>query len=129
MTEKRKGPPRCGNTGAGSGEKRRAHHSPSYFSPEVPRIASFLLHGQENAVPLCELVRVTKLDSRTVRAMIACERKAGFPILSDNVNGYFLPADDLERVRFVRSMRHRALEILKAAAAVEKAGRAKAEGQ
>lgn len=52
--------------------------------------------------------------------MIAAERRAGAAILSDNQTGYYLPANEEEKARFVRSMRHRAKEILCAADAVEK---------
>lgn len=58
---------------------------------------------------------------RTVRAMISAERRAGAAILSDNATGYYLPANEEEKARFVRSMRHRAKEILCAADAVERA--------
>lgn len=69
------------------------------------QISDFLRHGAENAVPRRYLEMVTGLDGRTVRAMISHERLRGVPILSDNVHGYFLPADEGEKVRFVRSMR------------------------
>nr|DAM38765.1 MAG TPA: Late embryogenesis abundant protein [Caudoviricetes sp.] len=52
--------------------------------------------------------------------MISAERRAGAAILSDNVTGYYLPANKEEKARFVRSMRHRAQEILSAADAVER---------
>lgn len=52
--------------------------------------------------------------------MIAAERRAGAAILSNNQTGYYLPANEEEKARFVRSMRHRAKEILCAADAVEK---------
>jgi hypothetical protein len=52
--------------------------------------------------------------------MISAERRAGAAILSDNATGYYLPANEEEKARFVRSMRHRAKEILCAADAVEK---------
>lgn len=63
---------------------------------------------------------MTNLDGRTVRAMIATERLTGVPILSDNSSGYYLPGDDAEKVRFIRSMRHRAREIERAAEAIER---------
>lgn len=85
-------------------------------------IANLLNYGQNGAIPLGHLCTITGLDSRTVRQMIASERLHGVPILSDNVSGYFLPANDGEREQFVRSMRHRAKEIMRAADAVEKAG-------
>lgn len=86
-------------------------------------ISRLLSHGRKNAVPLRHLTAMTKLDGRTVRAMIAAERLAGIPILSDNSTGYYLPGDDAEKVRFIRSMKHRAKEIERAAEAIEKSGR------
>ena len=53
--------------------------------------------------------------------MIQAERLRGIPILADNKSGYYLPSNDEEKAAFVRSMRHRADEIHKAAEAVEKA--------
>ncbi|WP_298023519.1 hypothetical protein [uncultured Dysosmobacter sp.] len=86
------------------------------------KIADLLSHGQDNAVPLRQLVSMTGLDGRSVRQMIQAERLAGVPILSDNANGYFLPANDGERLRFIHSMRHRAAEITRTAEALEKLG-------
>lgn len=57
---------------------------------------------------------------RTVRLMIEHERRAGVPVLSDNSKGYFLPETDQETVACVRSLRHRAGEILRTAAALER---------
>ena len=84
------------------------------------KIADLLRYGQANAVPLRDLAGITGLDGRVVRAMLAAERRAGAAILSDNQTGYYLPANEEEKARFVRSMRHRAKEILCAADAVEK---------
>ena len=84
-------------------------------------IADFLSHGQENAIPLRELKNLLHLDGRTVRLMIRAERLSGTPILSDNRTGYFLPGNDHERARCVRSMRRRAAEIVRAADAIEEA--------
>lgn len=84
------------------------------------KIADLLRYGQANAVPLRDLAGRTGLDGRTVRAMISAERRAGAAILSNNQTGYYLPANEEEKARFVRSMRHRAKEILCAADAVEK---------
>lgn len=83
------------------------------------RIESLLSHGQQNAIPLRHLCSMTGINERTVRNMIAVERIEGAPILSSS--GYYLPANAEEKARFVRSMRHRAKEILRAANAVEKA--------
>lgn len=84
------------------------------------KVSDLLSHGQVNAVPLRHLCALTGLDGRTVRAMIAAEWRTGAAILSDNATGYFLPANEEEKARFVRSMRHRAKEILYAADAVER---------
>lgn len=85
-------------------------------------IADLLLQGQENAIPLRQLKAVTGMKGRTIRKMIESERRRGIPVLSDNVGGYFLPADEGEKERFVKSMQHRAGEILKSAAAIERGG-------
>ena len=66
--------------------------------------------------------RLTGLDGRTVRLMIERERREGRPILADNATGYYLPATEHERAACVRSMRHRAAEILAAARAIERGG-------
>lgn len=84
------------------------------------KIADLLRYGQANAVPLRDLAGITGLDGRTVRAMISAERRAVAAILSNNQTGYYLPANEEEKARFVRSMRHRAKEILCAADAVER---------
>lgn len=85
------------------------------------RVSDFLSRGRENAVPLRQLMETTGIDGRTIREKIAAERLAGVPILSDNSTGYFLPGNKGERERFVRSMRHRAQEIERAAEAIERA--------
>lgn len=83
-------------------------------------IAELLQRGQSNAIPLRHLEKITGLDGRSVRAQIERERRQGKPICSDNVTGYYLAATDAERTAFVASMRGRANEILKTAAAVER---------
>ena len=84
-------------------------------------ISRLLMEGSENGLHLQDLVRLTGEDQRTVRKMIHEERRSGVPILSDNASGYFLPSTEEERSACVRSLRHRAKEILAAAAAIEKA--------
>ena len=86
-------------------------------------ISRLLSHGREHALPIRHLTAMTKFDGRTVRAMIAAERLAGVPILSDNSTGYYLPGNAAEKERFIRSMKHRAKEIERAAEAIEKSGR------
>lgn len=81
-------------------------------------VSSLLLEGQSNALHLADLVRLTGWPERDVRKAIQRERQRGIPILSDNKNGYFLPQSEIEKAQFVRSMRCRAREILRAANAV-----------
>lgn len=84
------------------------------------QIVDLLSHGQENAIPLRQIAGLTNIDERTIREKIAAERLSGVPILSDNKTGYFLPANEKEKERFVQNMKHRAKEIERAAKAVEK---------
>ena len=84
-------------------------------------IADLLGTGRENAITRRELERLTNLDGRSVRLLIERERRSGTPILSDCASGYFLPATDDERAACVRSLRHRAREILVTARAIEQA--------
>lgn len=84
-------------------------------------ISDYLKEGRENAVSLQELRQWTGIDGRIIRRRIATERLLGIPILADNQTGYYLPATEEERKRCVRSMKHRAKEIYKAAQAIETA--------
>ena len=85
------------------------------------KVSELLNRGRENAVPLRHLKKLLEVDERTVRLMIERERHEGVPILADNVTGYYLPATEHERAACVRSMRHRAGEIMKSARAIERA--------
>lgn len=84
------------------------------------RISDLLLHGQENAISMRHIKAITGMKGRAIRKMIETERRQGIPVLSDNISGYFLPKDEGEKDRFVKSMQHRAGEILKSAAAIER---------
>lgn len=85
------------------------------------RIADLLSPGAESAIPRRDLMALTGLRDRELRRQIEVERRQGVPILSDNINGYYLPGSDLERAECVKSMRHRSAEIARTAAAIEKA--------
>ena len=82
-------------------------------------VSRHLLAGQENGLHLSDLVRLTGWTEREVRQQIHRERRQHIPILSNNRDGYFLPGNPQERASCVRSMRHRAGEILAAAKAIE----------
>ena len=102
---------------------RQAHTSNGDFTTSAAgrqiQIKDFLLAGAENAVPRCHLRQLIGLSDRDLRRRIQEERLSGVPILSDSKSGYYLPANDGERARFIRSMRGRAKEIEAVAAAVE----------
>ena len=85
------------------------------------RISDLLLTGAENAVSRRDLMALTGLPDRELRLKIEEERRQGIPILSNCVSGYYLPGDQAERDRCVRSLRSRAAEIMATAAAIEQA--------
>ena len=98
-------PGRAVETGSAS---RADTTSKPQFTPNGPggqrKVADLLSDGRENAIP-------------------RRERREGVPILADNATGYYLPATEHERAACVRSMRHRAGEIMKSAQAIEQAER------
>ncbi len=83
------------------------------------QLADFLGTGEESALPMRHLKSILHRDSRTIRLMIEAERRRGVPILSNNQTGYYLAENEDEIKRFTRSMRHRALEILRTVAIIE----------
>lgn len=93
-------------------------------SRQAVHIADFLLHGEERAIPMRHLRELLHLPNRTIRLMIRQERLGGVPILESSraTGGYYLPGNDHERARCVRSMRKRAAEIVAVADAIERAG-------
>ena len=124
MNDRKENARPAGGTAGQAAEKDAASKIPQDdYTTDAGPISRLLSHGRENAVPLRHLTAMTKLDGRTVRAMIAEERLAGAPILADNSTGYFLPASEDEKAQFIRSMKHRAKEIERAAEAIEKSGR------
>lgn len=84
------------------------------------KVSELLNRGRENAVPLRHLKKLMETDGRTVRLMIQQERLSGMPICADNLTGYYLPATEEEKSACVRSMRHRAGEIMRTARAIER---------
>ena len=128
MSRKKKARPDAATSRRAGQEKQQtrsnSHHKHTTQGPGGQRkIADLLSYGQENAIPRRHLEKLTGLDGRTVRLMIERERHEGVPILADNVTGYYLPATEHERAACVRSMRHRAGEIMKSAQAIERAER------
>ena len=111
---------RATEPGANNHESPESHsNSTTAAKARQIQIKDFLLAGAENAVPRRHLRQLTGLSDRDLRRRIQEERLAGIPILSDNASGYFLPSDEEEKQRFIRSMRSRSQEIQAVAAAVE----------
>lgn len=86
--------------------------------PQV-EISGYLHAGEENAMSMRELKALTGLPSREVRRLIQLERLQKTQIVTTPRGGYHLAANEGERQRFFRSMRHRAGEILRVVAAME----------
>lgn len=81
-------------------------------------IADLLGVGRENAITRRDLERLTGLAPREVSLAVERERRSGVPILADG-SGYYLPSSHDERAECVRSLRHRAGEIMATARALE----------
>lgn len=100
---------------------------PQYISQEQiaqAKVARYLGHGEGNALRAADLCnRVGYRSTRTLRAAIARERRAGIPILSSNA-GYFLPdageKGQREAAAFCRSLRSSAVNVFRAASAAWK---------
>ena len=128
MTAKRNARP----AGSAAGQAERERHwasgiSHNDFTTGKEGISRFLLPGRENGLHLQDLVRITGWTARAVRQQIHRERRQHIPIISDCKNGYFLPGNPQERAACVRSLRHRAGQILAVAKAIE--GEAQLDGQ
>ena len=90
-------------------------------APGQGEISTVLGVGPNSAIKLSDLTRLVGRDERTVRLMIEAERRRYVQIVSDNARGYWISASQDETMRCVRSMRHRAAEILKTAQVLEDA--------
>ena len=111
--EKKSARPVGGTTERARQEKQQTSgNSRQHHTTQGPggqwKISDLLSCGRENAISCRELERLTGLDGRKVA-----------PVLADNTTGYYLPAAEHERAACVRSMRHRAAEIMRTAEAIE----------
>lgn len=113
-------PERAMETAALSGAVISCDYSTTAAAGRQRKVSDLLNRGRENAVPLRHLKTLLDADGRTVRLMIQHERLTGTPICADNLTGYYLPANEEEKSACVRSMRHRAAEIIKTALAIER---------
>lgn len=125
MNEKEKAPTHevtraeAAETAVFSGAVISCNHSITDGAERQPGfIAGPLLYGPENGLTLKDLVL---WPERAIRREIEVERRAGALIVSDNRSGFFLTDDPAVAQWFVRSMQHRAREILRTARAIEEA--------
>lgn len=109
-------------TAAFDGATSSQEHYTSAHTPRQPFcVADFLGRGQSAAVPMSHLQRILNVTSREIRLRIEAERRAGIPICSNCVSGYFIADNQDEASRFARSMKARANEIVRTANAVMEA--------
>lgn len=89
------------------------------------RVSSVLGVGREAATSMKALIDIFGVDERAVRRLISAERQvdcdASDLILSDARGGYYRPGNLDEVRRFVRSMQHRAAEVMRATRTAERA--------
>ena len=89
--------------------------------PKTTPIYRLLRQGADNATPRRRLANLTGLRERDLRRLIEKERRAGIPILSNDRDGYYLPANAGEVKRFLESMYRRADSIRQTADAIRNA--------
>ena len=118
--------------GAGTPKREkdtRAHYttatlSNTQFSTAAPggqrSIAELLGVGAENGMTNEQLSRLTGIDKRTIQSLISAERLSGVPICSATLNGFYMPSNDEEKARCIRSLRRRGIEILRVAEAMNR---------
>lgn len=74
------------------------------------KILSLIGAGEENAIHLSDLMRITGIGNREIRKCIETLRRTGAVIIS-NKNGYFKPLRSYEVDRYVRQETGRAKSI------------------
>ena len=133
MRDNKKPLPVC-ETGNGTGEQISlpdvllSEENSTMSGKRAQGIFALLLCGEANAMPLAYLEKLTGLDRRDIRRRIQAERQAGACICVNNRDGYYLAETESERARCVRSMQHRAVEVMRTARAIERAEVANDEG-
>lgn len=82
-------------------------------------VTEFISTGEENAISLVELCRITGLENRTLRAAIERERQNGAVICS-SVNGYSYPETRSELQEYVHRERARSRSITRSLRGAER---------
>ena len=75
------------------------------------KILRSLRTGEENGLPLTEVIRISGLDNRTARLVIEAMRRDGVVICASE-RGYFYPATHEELRRYVQRELRRAYSVL-----------------
>ena len=102
------------------GEVRLPENHSITRSPGAQGLAALLRCGPENAVTVGRIAELWGCDPRQVTQALYNARRLGSPICSDT-RGLYLPRDETDVRLCVRSMRHRAREIARSAAALGRA--------
>lgn len=122
-----------GKTRPGAGTPERATETAAFGEATIScnhsttaagrqrKASEFLSHGRENAVPLRHLKKLLEVDGRTVRLMIQPGAFSWDTDLCRQSDRLLSPSNEAEKTAFVRSMRHRAGEIMRTARAIEQA--------
>lgn len=74
------------------------------------KISEFIPLGQENAISMKELAKITNSDNRTVRLLVQRAREAGEPICSTcncKQAGYYIPLSSDEAAIYLRQQQAR----------------------
>ena len=66
--------------------------------------------GEQNAIHLKEIIKLTKISNRLVRKYIEDLRRSGAVIIA-NDNGYFFPGTDAEIKKYIKQEESRAKSI------------------
>ena len=73
-------------------------------------IENFLLRGQDNALSVSTLERITGRSARRIGAAVQDARRRGVPVISMPSGGFFIASSEEERSRCLRSLKHRRSE-------------------
>ena len=99
-------------------------------SPSRQAVSDLLGVGRDNAQTARDLAAVLGWSPREVTREIEIERREGVPILAEAAArpGYYLPSNDQDWDRYIKSLAHRSREVRRTLAALT-ATRARLAGQ
>lgn len=74
---------------------------------KIVKIIEYIPHGRDNAITRAELVRLTGLSDRNVRAQISQARRNNVIINLQDGGGYYRPTERAEIERYAMQEEHR----------------------